>query len=225
MTGFDAADPRGWQRRLGLDRGLAVAFFIVMMDRLTENPWHEWLAAAAGAAALFHVAINRSWWTRLLRRRRRFSAALWFERVVTLILTVTFVAAWVSGALVSQTVFAAVTPFAWQQNLDWRAAHVAWSVLFFLAAGLHAGVKLPVLLGVAPGFTLWRAVIAVVLAATGAGAFLSRGFPELLSFEAAYVTVERGEWAGAMPLDFAVVFLGTAAAAFLLQSALKRFFG
>ena len=225
MMGLDSADPRGWQRRLSLDRGLAVAFFIVMMDRLTENPWHEWLAAAAGAAALFHVVINRWWWPRLLRRRRRFSASLWFERVVTLILTVTLVAAWVSGALVSQTVFAAVTPFAWQQNLDWRAAHVAWSVLFFLAAGLHAGVKLPVLLGVAPGLTLGRAVIAVVLAAAGVGALLSRGFPELLSFEAAYITVERGEWIGAMPLDFAVVFLGTAAAAFLLQSALKRFFG
>lgn len=225
MTGFDAADPRGWQRRIGLDRGLAVAFFIVMMDRLTENPWHEWLAVATGAAAVFHIAINRAWWARLLRRRRRFSVAQWFERFATLLLTVTFIAAWVSGAAVSQTVFAAVTPVTWQQDLDWRAAHVAWSVLFFLAAGLHAGMKGPVLLGAVPGMTPVRAGAAVLLAAAGVGAFVNRGFPELLSFEAAYITVDRGEWAGAMPLDFAVVFLGTAAAAFLLQSALKRFFG
>ena len=101
MTGFDAADPRGWQRRIGLDRLLVALFFIVMMDRLTENPWHEGLAVAVGAAAVFHVAVNRAWWSKLLRRRRRFSAAVWLERVVTLSLTLTFVATWVSGAVVS----------------------------------------------------------------------------------------------------------------------------
>ena len=120
--------------------------------------------------------------------------------------------------------FAAVTPVVWQQDLDWRAAHVAWSVLFFLAAGLHAGMKGAVLLGAAPGLTPLRIGAAMLFAAAGAWAFVHRGFPELLSFEAAYITVDRGEWMGAMPLDFAVVFLGTAATAFLLQSALKCFF-
>ena len=225
MTGFDAAAPCGWHRRIELDRLLAALFFIVMMDRLTENPWHEWLAVLVGAAAVLHVVINRSWWLKLLRRRRRFSAAVWLERLVTVVLTGTFVAAWTSGAAVSQTVFAVVTPVAWQQDLDWRAAHVAWSILFFLVAGLHAGVKLPVLLGLTPGLTPSREGAAVLVAAVGVWAFIHRGFPELLSFEATYITVERGEWVGVMPLDFAAVFLGTAATAFLLQSAVKRLCG
>ena len=64
---FETGDPaRLWMRRIGFDRALLVLIFIVMFDRLTENPLHEALGTVAGAAVVFHMALNRRWYERRL---------------------------------------------------------------------------------------------------------------------------------------------------------------
>lgn len=224
MRAFSPDVQGGWQRRIGLDRAFFGLLFIVMMDRLTENPWHEGLAMFSAAVFIFHLALNRSWLMRLwksVRRRRTLISRL--EQGVTLLAMALFAAAWGSGVVVSQTLFSSVTPLTWQSDLDLRAAHVAISVAFFLVLAFHAGFKAEVLVPSLSKRKTWKTTaLAFFLAAWGATAFCLRGFPELLSFEAAYITVERDEGIARMPLDFLAVFLGLATAAFLLRRLIMR---
>lgn len=136
-----------WTRRLRLDALFALLFFVVMCDRFTGNPIHEALGTAVGLVALLHALLNRRWYVRRLekltgRARRRTS---WQPRdvvslIVNVFLTLSFAAAFVSGLMCSQTLFASATPDVWRMDLAYRSAHVALSLWCFLAAAVHAGL-------------------------------------------------------------------------------------
>ena len=106
-----------WERRLRLDALFALFFFVVMCDRFTENPIHETLGTVIGLVALLHAFLNRRWyerrWEKFTGRAKRRMA--WQVRdvvslVVNVFLTLSFAAAFVSGLMCSQTLFAALPP-------------------------------------------------------------------------------------------------------------------
>lgn len=143
-----------WTRRLRLDALFALVFFVVMCDRFTENPIHETLGTVIGLVALLHALLNRRWykrrWEKLTGRATRRTP--WQVRdvvslVVNVFLTLSFAAAFVSGLMCSQTLFAAVTPDAWRMDLAYRSAHVALSLWCFLAAAVHAGLHAGIVAG------------------------------------------------------------------------------
>lgn len=143
-----------WTRRLRLDALFALVFFVVMCDRFTENPIHETLGTVIGLVALLHAHLNRRWykrrWEKLTGRATRRTP--WQVRdvvslVVNVFLTLSFAAAFVSGLMCSQTLFAAVTPDAWRMDLAYRSAHVALSLWCFLAAAVHAGLHAGIVAG------------------------------------------------------------------------------
>ena len=96
-----------WTRRLRLDALFALVFFVVMCDRFTE----------IGLVALLHALLNRRWykrrWEKLTGRATRRTPRQVRDvvsLVVNVFLTLSFAAAFVSGLMCSQTLFAAVTP-------------------------------------------------------------------------------------------------------------------
>lgn len=243
---FETGDPaRLWMRRIGFDRALFVLIFIVMFDRLTENPLHEALGTVAGAAVVFHMALNRRWYERRLgilpravaagtarargRKHRPMRAADRLQFAVNVLLTLAFGASFISGVMCSQTLYAGLTPEAWRMDLAYRTAHVALSMWFFLAAALHAGIHAYVLAGprissafsrlgvrLAAGFLLILMAVRLFFIAR------VRELDLLFGFESAYIPVERGEWALGMPLDLLILFARAAAVGFAALKALDR---
>ena len=143
-----------WTRRLRLDALFALVFFVVMCDRFTENPIHETLGTVIGLVALLHALLNRRWykrrWEKLTGRATRRTPCQVRDvvsLVVNVFLTLSFAAAFVSGLMCSQTLFAAVTPDAWRMDLAYRSAHVALSLWCFLAAAVHAGLHAGIVAG------------------------------------------------------------------------------
>lgn len=243
---FETGDPaRLWMRRIGFDRALLLLIFIVMCDRLTENPLHEALGTVAGAAVVFHMALNRRWYERRLgilpravaagtarargRKHRPMRTADRLQFAVNVLLTAVFAASFISGVMCSQTLFAGLTPEAWRMDLAYRTAHVALSMWFFLAAALHAGIHAYVLAGprissafsrlgvrLAAGFLLILMAVRLFFIAR------VRELDLLFGFESAYIPVERGEWALGMPLDLLILFALAAAVGFAALKALDR---
>ena len=243
---FETGDPaRLWMRRIGFDRALLLLIFIVMCDRLTENPLHEALGTVAGAAVVFHMALNRRWYERRLgilpravaagtarargRKHRPMRAADRLQFAVNVLLTLAFGASFISGVMCSQTLYAGLTPEAWRMDLAYRTAHVALSMWFFLAAALHAGIHAYVLAGprissafsrlgvrLAAGFLLILMAVRLFFIAR------VRELDLLFGCESAYFPVERGEWALGMPLDLLILFALAAAVGFAALKALDR---
>lgn len=59
---FESADPLlNWTRRMRLDAVLLLLFFVVMYDRLTQNPLHEMLGTASLLIVCTHLLVNRTW--------------------------------------------------------------------------------------------------------------------------------------------------------------------
>lgn len=249
---FETGDPaRLWPRRIGFDRALLILIFIVMFDRLTENPLHEALGTVAGAAVVFHMALNRRWYERRLgiwpravaadaagaagtarargRKSRPMRAADRLQFAVNVLLTLAFAASFISGVMCSQTLFAGVTPEAWRMDLAYRTAHVALSMWFFLAAALHAGIHAYVLAGprISSAFSrlgvrLAAGFLLILMAVRLFFIARVRELDLLFGFESAYIPVERGEWALGMPLDLLILFALAAAVGFAALKALDR---
>ena len=231
-----------WERRLRLDALFALFFFVVMCDRFTENPIHETLGTVIGLVALLHAFLNRRWyerrWEKLTGRAKRRTA--WQVRdvvslVVNVFLTLSFAAAFVSGLMCSQTLFAALTPDAWRMDLAYRSAHVALSLWCFLAAAVHAGLHGGIVAGklasrlqplqrtVGPwGLRgLGIALLALLLWRTGV-AYVARDVPYALLAETSYLCVERGEFSLLLPLDLLIAFVALASLVYALDQALAR---
>lgn len=231
-----------WTRRLRLDALFALVFFVVMCDRFTENPIHETLGTVIGLVALLHALLNRRWykrrWEKLTGRATRRTP--WQVRdvvslVVNVFLTVSFAAAFVSGLMCSQTLFAAVTPDAWRMDLAYRSAHVALSLWCFLAAAVHAGLHAGIVAGKLAPWTkkleerigLWGVritglvVLAPLLWRTTV-AYVARDVPYALVAETSYLYVERGEFALLLPLDLLIAFLAVASLVYALDQTLSR---
>lgn len=249
---FETGDPaRLWMRRIGFDRALLVLIFIVMFDRLTENPLHEALGTVAGAAVVFHMALNRRWYERRLgiwpravaadaagaagtarargRKSRPRRAADRLQFAVNVLLTLAFGASFISGVMCSQTLYAGLTPEAWRMDLAYRTAHVALSMWFFLAAALHAGIHAYVLAGprISSAFSrlgvrLAAGFLLILMAVRLFFIARVRELDLLFGFESAYIPVERGEWALGMPLDLLILFALAAAVGFAALKALDR---
>lgn len=249
---FETGDPaRLWMRRIGFDRALLVLIFIVMFDRLTENPLHEALGTVAGAAVVFHMALNRRWYERRLgiwpravaadaagaagtarargRKSRPMRAADRLQFAVNVLLTLAFGASFISGVMCSQTLYAGLTPEAWRMDLAYRTAHVALSMWFFLAAALHAGIHAYVLAGprISSAFSrlgvrLAAGFLLILMAVRLFFIARVRELDLLFGFESAYIPVERGEWALGMPLDLLILFALAAAVGFAALKALDR---
>lgn len=249
---FETGDPaRLWMRRIGFDRALLVLIFIVMFDRLTKNPLHEALGTVAGAAVVFHMALNRRWYERRLgiwpravaadaagaagtarargRKSRPMRAADRLQFAVNVLLTLAFGASFISGVMCSQTLYAGLTPEAWRMDLAYRTAHVALSMWFFLAAALHAGIHAYVLAGprISSAFSrlgvrLAAGFLLILMAVRLFFIARVRELDLLFGFESAYIPVERGEWALGMPLDLLILFALAAAVGFAALKALDR---
>lgn len=249
---FETGDPaRLWMRRIGFDRALLVLIFIVMFDRLTENPLHEALGTVAGAAVVFHMALNRRWYERRLgiwpravaadaagavgtarargRKSRPMRAADRLQFAVNVLLTLAFGASFISGVMCSQTLYAGLTPEAWRMDLAYRTAHVALSMWFFLAAALHAGIHAYVLAGprISSAFSrlgvrLAAGFLLILMAVRLFFIAEVRELDLLFGFESAYIPVERGEWALGMPIDLLILFALAAAVGFAALKALDR---
>lgn len=149
---FETADPLlNWTRRMRLDAVLLLLFFVVMCDRLTQNPLHEALGTASLLIVCTHLLVNRTWlrqhfgaWFGMaVRRPRRPSAKNRISTISNVVLLATFAASFISGEMCSQTLFASVTPQVWRMDLS----HVALSLWFFLAAAVHVGLHARLVLG------------------------------------------------------------------------------
>lgn len=231
-----------WTRRLRLDALFALLFFVVMCDRFTGNPIHEALGTAVGLVALLHALLNRRWYVRRLekltgRARRRTS---WQPRdvvslIVNVFLTLSFAAAFVSGLMCSQTLFASATPDVWRMDLAYRSAHVALSLWCFLAAAVHVGLHGGIVAGkLAPAVAklertigIWgvRAagtVLFLLLLWRTSEAFVARDVGYALRAESAYLYVEPGELSILLPLDLLTAFLAVASLVHTLDGALAR---
>lgn len=153
---FETADPLlNWTRRMRLDAVLLLLFFVVMCDRLTQNPLHETLGTASLLIVCTHLLVNRTWlrqhfgaWFGMaVRRPRRPSVKNRISTISNVVLLATFAASFISGVMCSQTLFASVTPQVWRMDLSYRTVHVALSLWFFLAAAVHVGLHARLVLG------------------------------------------------------------------------------
>lgn len=222
---FETADPLlNWTRRMRLDAVLLLLFFVVMYDRLTQNPQHEALGTASLLIVCTHLLVNRSWlrhhfgtWFGMtVKHARRPSAKSRLSTLTNVVLIATFAASIFSGVMCSQTLFAAVTPQAWRMDLSYRTAHVALSMWFFLAAAVHAGMHARFLLdkwesALKSRLPDWVAFLGkygtlTILGVVAVQIWIRREFAFLLSFEMSYITVKRDELLIAMPVDLAVFF-------------------
>lgn len=123
---FETADPLlNWTRRMRLDAVLLLLFFVVMCDRLTQNPLHEALGAASLLIVCTHLLVNRTWlrqhfgtWFGMeVKRPRRPKAKGRVGTISNIVLFTTFAASFISGVMCSQTLFASVTPQVWRMDL------------------------------------------------------------------------------------------------------------
>lgn len=146
---FETADPLlNWTRRMRLDAVLLLLFFVVMCDRLTQNPLHEALGATSLLIVCTHLFVNRTWlrqhfgtWFGMeVKRPRRPKAKGRVGTISNIVLFTTFAASFISGVMCSQTLFASVTPQVWRMDLSYRTIHVSLSMWFFLAAAVHVGL-------------------------------------------------------------------------------------
>ena len=146
---FETADPLfNWTRRMRLDAVLLLLFFVVMYDRLTQNPLHEMLGTASLLIVCTHLLVNRTWlrqhfgtWFGMeVKRPRRPKAKSRVGTISNIVLFATFSASFISGVMCSQTLFASVTPQVWRMDLSYRTVHVSLSMWFFLAAAVHVGL-------------------------------------------------------------------------------------
>lgn len=229
MMKFDTLDPQQrWQVKVRLDWCLFLGLFAIMMDRYTLNPAHETLGIVALASFGMHVYLNSGWCTGVVKeftgksvRRRKSGIGRKSMIVMNALLAVLFVAATVSGIMVSQSLFAWATPEAWRMELEYRTAHVALSTWMWVVAAVHAGIHWKVFF---PSLTMnkirrWTAAgLGLVFVAMLPSVFIRREFDLLLSFQSAYIPVEPGEFALWMPVDTVLVFFGIAAVASMVQA-------
>lgn len=222
-----------WRRKIRFDWFLLVFLYAVMMDRYTQNPFHE----TAGTASLIlfgvHLWLNRAWCRGVVRqlagqtagRRRKSGAARAAMIMMNLLLGLLMTAAAVTGVMASQSLFAWATPDIWRMDLQYRTVHVALSVWAWLFAALHAGVHWKLFCPKLTASTLVRysaAAAGFLFIAALPGAFERRELDLLLGFESAYIPVIPGEMPGTAALDFIIIFLGAAASAALSAAFFRR---
>ncbi len=219
----------GERRHALLSSGLlALGLLILMLDRLTQNPLHEWIAVALSLMVLQHVRTRFGWFRWSLRRLRDCktlpasdAARLLCHEAGNLATGLLFIAAVLSGSLVSQTVFAGIIPDDIRNDLNLRSVHVMTSCWLLIATAPHVGWRRrPKLEGRAMSALAIGSAAAVLICV---GLLLSDRDPlSLLTGSAAYIPVTRDEWIGALPLDIVLAFAGPAAAAALGAASLRR---
>lgn len=228
---FETADPLlNWTRRMRLDAVLLLLFFVVMYDRLTQNPLHEMLGTASLLIVCTHLLVNRTWLRQhfgawfgtAVRRPRRPSVKNRISTISNVVLLATFAASFISSVMCSQTLFASVTPQVWRMDLSYRTVHVSLSMWFFLAAAVHVGLHARLVLDKwetslktrVPGWVVifGKYGILAILIVLSVQIWVRRDFAFLLMCEMSYITVERNELFFAMPVDLAIFFCVVAVA-------------
>ncbi len=238
---FETADPLlNWTRRMRLDAVLLLLFFVVMYDRLTQNPLHEALGTASLLIVCAHLLVNRTWLRQhfgawfgtAVRHPRRPSVKNRISTISNVVLLATFAASFISGVMCSQTLFASVTPQVWRMDLSYRTIHVSLSMWFFLAAAVHVGLHAQLGLDKwetslrtrVPGWVVvfGKYGILTILIVLSVQIWIRRDFAFLLMCEMSYITVERNELFFAMPVDLAIFFCVVAVA---VHALVKIIFG
>ena len=238
---FETADPLlNWTRRMRLDAVLLLLFFVVMYDRLTQNPLHEALGTASLLIVCAHLLVNRTWLRQhfgawfgtAVRHPRRPSVKNRISTISNVVLLATFAASFISGVMCSQTLFASVTPQVWRMDLSYRTIHVSLSMWFFLAAAVHVGLHAQLVLDKwetslrtrVPGWVVvfGKYGILTILIVLSVQIWIRRDFAFLLMCEMPYITVERNELFFAMPVDLAIFFCVVAVA---VHALVKIIFG
>lgn len=228
---FESADPLlNWTRRMRLDAVLLLLFFVVMYDRLTQNPLHEMLGTASLLIVCTHLLVNRTWlrqhfgtWFGMeVKRPRRPKAKSRVGTISNIVLFATFAASFISGVMCSQTLFASVSPQVCRMDLSYRTIHVSLSMWFFLAAAVHVELHARLVLDKwetslktrVPGWVVifGKYGILAILIVLSVQIWVRRDFAFLLMCEMSYITVERNELFFAMPVDLAIFFCVVAVA-------------
>lgn len=228
---FETADPLfNWTRRMRLDAVLLLLFFVVMYNRLTQNPLHEMLGTASLLIVCTHLLVNRTWlrqhfgtWFGMeVKRPRRPKAKSRVGTISNIVLFATFSASFISGVMCSQTLFASVTPQVWRMDLSYRTVHVSLSMWFFLAAAVHVGLHTRLVLDKwetslktrVPGWVVifGKYGILAILIVLSVQIWVRHDFAFLLMCEMSYITVERNELFFAIPVDLAIFFCVVAVA-------------
>lgn len=105
---FETADPLlNWTRRMRLDAVLLLLFFVVMYDRLTQNPLHEALGTASLLIVCAHLLVNRTWLRQhfgawfgtAVRHPHRPSVKNRISTISNVVLLATFGASFISGVM------------------------------------------------------------------------------------------------------------------------------
>jgi hypothetical protein len=224
---FEGADIAcNWKRRARLDLFFAVAVFLLMLDRLTGNPFHEIFSLAAVCAAALHLLVNRAWFGRILCPAPGKKRPAAFRAFLNFLLLLAGAGSVVSGLMLSQTLISAVTPLAWQSDLELRAANVTWSFAFFALSAVHAGLHWEAwltTLGLSKRLITGGSAVLCALAL-----FALRGIAErreldfIFTSEMAYIPVDQEEAVFLMPLDLLSLWLLAAAAVYLLLLPFRR---
>lgn len=87
-----------------LNLAMTVLLLLIMNYRFTGNAFHEIGGAALGGVFVFHNVLNRRWYKKFFVGRQNFGRML--LTLVNLVLVVTIVTTFVTGVLISVTVFA-----------------------------------------------------------------------------------------------------------------------
>ena len=191
--------------RLLANMAMLGAFVLLLADRETGNAVHECVGVVLFLAFALHTVCNRHWYTTLIRGR--WSRGRVLRLCVTFLLLLALAGTLVSGALISQTVFA----FAgFKSDFVIRTYHLGLAHYFLLFAGIHLGLYWPRLkaelgISVSGGKRRLR-TFGPCLAAYGVYALYSRDFVYALLMQSAYTAWLDGDGIFLLLFDYAAVF-------------------
>lgn len=187
---------------------MTLALLFLMGYQLWGEKAHEW--AGAGMLFLFivHHILNRKWYQNLGKGRR--TPMRMFQISVNLLLLAAMLAQMYSGIVMSRHVFAFL-PFSGGMALA-RRLHILGAYWGFILMSIHLGLHWGKFLGIArkragivnPSKTR-RAVlflVALLIAAWGAAAFIRRDFPTYLFLRSEFVFLDYGESVWSFYLDY-----------------------
>ena len=115
---------------------MTVLFLVLMNYRFTRNVPHEIIGAVILVLVLWHNKINLRWYSTFFKGRQ--SGQRIIATVINVLFVFTFVAAIVSGVLISRSLVPALAAHG-TNMIFWHQIHQAASYACFIIIGIHLG--------------------------------------------------------------------------------------